>query len=129
VSTSQQSNEDSDRAAITATVFDYFEGWFDGDPERMERALHRDLVKRSPGDDQASSLGVTTAERMVEMTRQAEGRRVGADRGIKVDILDVYEDIATVVVSSAPYHEYLHLVRTRDGWRIANALWRPTMSP
>ena len=28
-------------------------------------------------------------------------------------------NIATVVVSSGVYHEYLHLVRTRDGWKIA----------
>jgi hypothetical protein len=109
-------------------VFDYFEGWFDGDTARMDRALHRDLVKRSPGDDQASSLGITTAARMIELTGTGEGRAAGADRKIEVDILDVYEDIATVVVRSVPYHEYLHLVRTRDGWKIANALWRPTIS-
>jgi Putative lumazine-binding len=24
------------------------------------------------------------------------------------------------------YHEYLHLVRTREGWKIANALWQLT---
>jgi hypothetical protein len=23
------------------------------------------------------------------------------------------------------HHEYLHLVRTLAGWKIANALWRP----
>jgi hypothetical protein len=94
----------------------------------MERALHRDLVKRSPGNDQASSLGITTAARMIELTSAGEGRAVGEDRSIEVEILDVYEDIATVAVCSAPYHEYLHLVRTRDGWKIANALWRPTIS-
>ena len=25
---------------------------------------------------------------------------------------------------SAVYHEYLQLVRTDDGWKIANALWQ-----
>jgi hypothetical protein len=34
-----------DRGAIVATMMDYFEGWFDGDAERMERALHADLDK------------------------------------------------------------------------------------
>jgi hypothetical protein len=29
-------------------------------------------------------------------------------------------------VRSAVYREYLHLVRTNEGWKIANALWRPT---
>jgi hypothetical protein len=28
-----------------------------------------------------------------------------------------------VTVRAAVYHELLHLVRTSDGWKIANALW------
>jgi ketosteroid isomerase-like protein len=116
----------SDTESITRAVLDYFEGWFDGDSARMERALHHDLVKRSPGDDQASSLGITTAEQMVEWTKLGAGKPDATDRRIEVEVQDVYEDIASVLVRSAPYHEYLHLVRTRDGWKIANALWRPT---
>jgi ketosteroid isomerase-like protein len=108
--------------AITATVHDYFEGWFDGDEVRMRRALHPDLVKRRAGDE----LGVTTKERMLELTRQGEGKEDGADRTIDVRVADVYGDIATAVVTSAVYHEYLHLVRTSEGWKIANALWVPT---
>src|SRR5207248_1712072 len=27
-------------------------------------------------------------------------------------------------VEGGPYYEYLHLVRTSAGWKIANALWR-----
>jgi ketosteroid isomerase-like protein len=105
---------------ITETVLDYFEGWFDGDAERMERALHKDLVKRLAGED----LGMTTKARMIELTEQGEGKGEAADRRITVRVEDVYKDIATVTVRSAPYYEYLHLVRTADGWRIANALFR-----
>jgi ketosteroid isomerase-like protein len=117
----------ADEELITAAVHDYFDGWFDGDAARMERALHPDLVKRSPGPDQASSLGVITAAQMIEWTGAGEGKQIAArltDRSIEVDILDVRDDIASVRVRSEPYHEYLHLVRTRDGWKIANALWR-----
>ncbi len=32
--------------AIVQAALDYFEGWFDGDATRMERALHPDLAKR-----------------------------------------------------------------------------------
>ena len=31
---------------ITAAALDYVEGWFDGDADRMRRALHPDLAKR-----------------------------------------------------------------------------------
>lgn len=105
---------------IVSTVLDYFEGWFDGDAGRMERALHRDLVKRQAGED----LGVTTKQRMVELTERGEGEADAADRRVEVQVEDVYEDIASVTVHTATYHEYVHLVRTAEGWRIANALWR-----
>jgi hypothetical protein len=59
-------------------------------------------------------------------TKLGEGRRNATDRRIEAEVQDVSQDIASVLVRSAPYHEYLHLVRTRDGWMIANAPWRPT---
>jgi ketosteroid isomerase-like protein len=104
--------------SIERTVLDYFEGWFEGDVERMRRALHPDLVKRRAGE----TLGTTTAARMLELTEQGEGR---TDLGpIEIAIADVRDDVASVTVRGGPYHEYLHLVRTGDGWRIANALWQ-----
>ena len=117
---------DNDTELIVATVHDYFDGWFDGDASRMARALHRDLVKRSPGEDQASTLSFITAAQMIAWTDEGAGVEVAkalADRTIEVDVLDINGDIASVLVRSEPYHEYLHLVRTREGWRIANALW------
>ena len=113
------------KTAITETVLDYFEGWFDADVERMDRALHPDLVKRSRGAEEGAALGITTKEHMLELTAQGEGREDGTDRTLDVQIEDVAEDIASVTVRAAVYHEYLHLVRTPDGWKIANALWRP----
>ena len=110
----------NDEALITQAALDYFEGWFEGDAARMRRALHPDLVKRQAGDE----LGTTTKERMVELTERGEGKAFAGDGRIEVEVEDVYEDVASVTVHAPPYHEYLHLVRTRDGWRIANALWR-----
>ncbi|MFI7062726.1 nuclear transport factor 2 family protein [Kribbella sp. NPDC050124] len=117
---------DEDAGLIVAVVHDYFEGWFDGDVARMGRALHRDLVKRSAGEDRGAALSFVTAEQMIGWTGEGEGVQVAsglADRAIEVEVLDVRRDIASVVVRSEPYYEYLHLVRTRDGWKIANALW------
>jgi hypothetical protein len=37
---------------------------------------------------------------------------------------DTQREIANVTVRSAVYVDYLHLVRTREGWRIINALWQ-----
>ena len=108
--------------AIRQTVLDYFQGWFDGDVERMDRALHPDLVKRRSGE----ALGIVTRQRMLALTEQGEGAEDARDGRIDIAIHDVYKDIASATVSSATYHEYVHLVHTGDGWRIANALWQFT---
>jgi hypothetical protein len=112
--------------AIVQTVLDYFEGWFDGDTARMERALHPDLAKRGYGNELPPQLGLTTAKRMLELTSTGEGKQDAADRRIDVQLEDVHRNIASVTVRTAVYHEYLHLVRTNEGWKIANALWEPT---
>ena len=110
----------TDEAAVVSTALDYFEGWFDGDVERMEQALHPELAKRS-GEVRTT----TTKERMLELTAAGEGRREdpGGDRDIEVVVVDIHGSIASVVVRSPVYREYLHLVKTDNGWKILNALW------
>ena len=109
--------------AITQTVLDYFEGWFEGDAARMERALHPDLAKRSLEKD-GRTLDETTAAWMIDATARGVGRgRETVDRRIEVDVEDVYGAIANVTVRSAVYREYVQLARTDDGWRIVNTLW------
>ena len=38
--------QDAEEEAIKETVLNYIEGWYDGDVERMDKALHPELVKR-----------------------------------------------------------------------------------
>ena len=113
--------------AIERTILDYFEGWFDGDAARMKRALHPELAKRPRGGDPslAGRLGTITAHEMIEATGAGVGKsRDVPDRRIEVDVVDVFGDIASATVRSAVYHEYVHLVRTPDGWKIVNTLWQ-----
>jgi hypothetical protein len=116
-----------DAAGIRACLLDYFEGWFDGDAARMDRALHPGLAKHALGQDATRSdrLDVTTKDEMVEATRLGRGRqRDVPDRAIRIDITGVSGDIASATVHSAVYVEYALLARTRDGWRITSTLWR-----
>jgi hypothetical protein len=115
-----------EKEAIIATALDYFEGWFNGDAERMERALHPGLNKRHvPVDMTGSQLsGATTAAQMIGWTRDGEGKAERpADLAIKVRVDDIYEQIASATVYSAVYVEYLQLARTPEGWRIVNSLY------
>jgi putative lumazine-binding protein len=122
--TPEATAEDVD--AIRATVLDYFEGWFDGDAVRMDRALHPGLAKHALGQDadRSDRLDVTTKDEMVEATRGGLGRqRDLPDRAIRIDVASVSGDIACVIVHSAVYVEFVLLVRTTDGWRITGTLW------
>jgi hypothetical protein len=120
----------NDHDVIARAALDYFEGWFDGDNERIERVLHPELAKRSlrQVERDSSELRTVTKEEMVTWTAEGEGKTVdaGDERRIDVDVFDVHGNIASVVVRSPIYREYLHLVRTDEGWKIVNALWHWT---
>jgi hypothetical protein len=120
----------SDEAAVVAAALDYFEGWFEGDTTRMDRALHPGLAKRSLSqvDPDSTELRSLTKERMVELTAAGGGKDESPDGGLRIDVevVDLHGNVASVVLRSAVYREYLHLVRTDEGWKIVNALWHFT---
>jgi hypothetical protein len=105
---------------------DYFEGWYDADVERLDRVLHDQLVKRRPPQLEDGSAGVTTKARVLELAREGAGLEDKTDDPIDVTVCDIHHDIATAVVRSAQYREYLHLVRGPEGWRIVHAWWQLT---
>jgi hypothetical protein len=120
----------SDEAAVVASTHEYFNSWFDGDSDRMDRVLHPALAKRSlrQVDPDSGELRSVTKVQMVAWTAEGEGKSIdpGGERHIDVEVIDLYGNIASVVVRSRVYREYLHLVRNEDGWKIANALWHFT---
>jgi hypothetical protein len=111
----------SDEAQVETAARDYVEGWYTGDVDRMNRALHADLVKRIPDADDTESLREVSKARMVELT--AEGGGDWPDAEFEIFIDDISTDIASVRVVSPEYLDYLHLAKTGDGWKIANVLF------
>jgi Putative lumazine-binding len=114
-----------DRNAITACISDYYDGYFQGDAERMKRCLHPELVKRSVNPSvQPGGLRTLSAADMVGGTADGGGRDLpGDDRTWAVESLDVRGDIAAAVVTSVPFVDYVHLGRFGTGWQIVNVLW------
>lgn len=108
----------------------YFDAWFDGDRERMDGVLHPGLAKRSLGQVSPASpeLRSVTKEQMLDWAAEGEGKAEdpGGDCQIEIELVDLYGNIASVVVRSPVYREYLHLAKTEDGWTIVNALWHLT---
>lgn len=116
-----------DEVAIRTAAMDYAEGWFDGDAERMARCLHPNLVKRAIKVD--PNTGETffnhlTKDDMVQYTREGGGTGVPRDKlYYKVDVVEVYEEVAIVRVETYPYIDYLQLLKTDDQWLIVNVLY------
>ena len=115
-----------EEAAVRATVDDYFLGWYDGDPERMRRALHPLLAKRgyTRETDGVFELAPVTADQMIAWAAVGHGRQTDpADRAYVTRVVEIHDGVALTVTHSVPYVEYLHLIRTDEGWKIINALW------
>jgi hypothetical protein len=121
-----------DRAAVVRTALDYFEGWFDGDAARIERALHPELAKRSlgQGSSDPERLATLTALQMVEATARGEGQREDpGDRRIEVEVEHLHGTIANATVRSAVYVEYLQLVHTHATAGRSSTPCGPTRRP
>ena len=113
--------------AIEQTALDYIEGWYEGNAERMERALHPNLAKRAVRTDPKTGKAALidlTKEMMVNFTEKGGGKDIPADkRQIKVTILDVLEDTASVRIDSVKFTDYLHIVKWEGRWVILNVVW------
>ena len=116
----------ADAAAIKQTALDYVEGWYEGNAERMERALHPDLAKRivrtNPHGqsrlDQMSALG------LVQGTKRGFGKDTPKEKQIKdIVILDVFENAASVKAVMSAWIDYMHIAKFNGRWVIVNVLW------
>lgn len=113
----------TDREEVAATIRDYIEAWYEGDADRMSRALHDDLAKRILADDSApGELRAVSKERMVALTSDGVGN--DPDGPSEIVVYEVSGDIATGSVLSKDYLDYCHLARTPSGWKITNIMFQ-----
>jgi hypothetical protein len=116
-----------DEDAIKQAALDYIEGWYEGNAERMERALHPELAKRMVYTDQKrnmSRLDQIGAMGLVQATRKGYGKNTPVDKQQKdVTILDRYGNTACAKIIATDWIDYLHLVKWNERWVIINVLW------
>ena len=122
-----QAQTAADSAAIRATALDYVEGWYEGNPERMTRALHPELVKRIVVSDTTTKRSVLQdmgATALVNGTRHGWGKETPKDRQQKdVTILDIFGNAASVKAVMADWIDYLQIAKVDGRWVIVNVLW------
>jgi len=126
VSMSRANAQSAADAAIKQTALDYIEGWYEGNAERMERALHPELAKRivRTNAEGMSRLDQMSAMSLVLGVRRGGGKNTPPEKQQKdVTILDVYENAASVKVVAGDWIDYLHVAKFNGRWVIVNVLW------
>jgi hypothetical protein len=122
-----QAQASADSAAIRATALDYAEGWYEGNAERMARALHPELVKRIVVRDTATGKTVVQgmgASVLVNSTRHGYGKETPKERQQKdVNILDIFGNAASAKAVMADWVDYMQLAKVDGRWVIVNVLW------
>ena len=123
----QTTTPNANDAAIKQTALDYIEGWYEGNAERMERALHPELAKRivqTNPQNNRSRLDQMSAMSLVLGTRRGGGKDTPVEKQQKdVTILDVFENAASVKVVASDWVDYLHMAKFGGRWVIVNVLW------
>jgi hypothetical protein len=129
----EKTDLEKEKAAVKAAVLNYIEGWYEGNVDRMNKALHPELLKRTPrafpptGGQIVSSLSKTN---MLEYTKAGFGKKFPKDKlKLSVTVLDVYKHVATAKSVSPEFIDFLHLVKVNGEWKILNVLWESTKPP
>ena len=115
-----------DEAGIRAAALDYVEGYYEGNADRMERALHPHLAKRIARTDASGRTRVDqmSALELVQIIRTGSGKNIPKDKQVKnVTILDVFGNAASVRAEMLEWVDYMHLAKVNGQWKIINVLW------
>lgn len=122
----QEKTTDKERQAIKQTALDYVEGWYEGNAERMERALLPELAKRivQTGPQGRSRLDQMGAMTLVQGVKRGGGKDTPKENQQKdVAILDVFENTASVKATMYGWVDYMHIAKFNGRWVIVNVLW------
>ena len=120
------STAEADKEAIVQTALDYADGFYSGEAERMERALHPDLNKVVVvflPQTKCYLVSYSTFSGLVEMTRAKVGLTEPAARKTRAEALLVNDDVACAKMTSAQFNDFLQMVKIDGRWKIVNVLW------
>jgi CubicO group peptidase (beta-lactamase class C family) len=117
-----------DRAAVERAVRDYLEALYDAEPVRIERSVHRDVVKRGFFRDSAGAYAedIMTYDDLYQLAAEwnADGRVDTGPAPREIRILDLLDQTATARLEAYWGTDYMHLARYDGKWKIVQVLWQ-----
>jgi hypothetical protein len=124
---------DADREAVRQAALDYVEGVYEVSPQRIERSVHPDLVKRGfyikKGETVYSPSPMTFTELVNLAKTYNQKRTIKKDAPKEIVILDVLDQTASVKLTAVWGIDYMHLAKYDGKWMIINILWQSPPKP
>jgi hypothetical protein len=124
---------DADIAGICQTALDFEEGWYEGDADRMARALHPNFLMRHIGanpDNGSSVLDQSmSAQDLIDWTRAGRGKVPPDRRRHDITVFDVFQNAASAKIIAWYGVDYLQLGKWNGRWVIVNVLWGKNPAP
>ncbi|MEI7906472.1 MAG: nuclear transport factor 2 family protein [Bacteroidota bacterium] len=118
-----------DSADIRAAALNYVEGWYEGNADKMAKAIHPKLVKRIIGwsmdiTKNENVMSEMNGDQLIDGTKKGFGTKIPKERQIKkITILSIYNNTASVKTEMADWYDFMHLGRWNGEWKIINVLW------
>jgi hypothetical protein len=120
-----QQTRASEEAAIRATVTDCIQGYYSGDPARMERSLHPHYLKHTvSGNGSEVRMTEKTGLQMIQDLRAVGPRKLSPDQKQEITVLDVTGDIASAKLVTDKWVDYMMLSKSNGDWKIVSVLLR-----
>jgi hypothetical protein len=125
---SPQSNA-ADREAVRQAALDYVEGIYNAQPERLERSVHPDMIKRGyfrkQGAAEFSFEPMTRAQLITLSANWNKDKKRPIDTYPKeVVVFDVLNQTASAKVTAMWGVDYMHLAKHDGRWKILNIVWQ-----
>lgn len=120
---------EDDMEAIKTAALDYIESQHVPSRERMDRALHADMKKRTYWHAKSGNEYVMETSRdtmlWVAENYNKDGEAFPIPPRKDMEILALDGRIASVKLTADDWTDYMHLMKSDDGkWQVINVLWQ-----
>ena len=124
---------DADREAVRQAALDYVEGVYEVAPQRIERSVHPDLVKRGfyikKGETNYSGSPMTFTELVNLAKTYNKSGKLPKTAPKEIVVFDVLDQTASVKLTAVWGVDYMHLAKYDGKWMIVNILWQSPPKP